>query len=127
MIYDYFRVTGVMILFLTPLICSQSLFVTIMCRNWKRDGMKFTKIPSDDVLESMYKLGIRQSDQLKTVLEMYDMEIHQKISRLDSQKRKTKVKRSLDQKLRLRNFDAKNEKIETGAVVTSRRGLSGIE
>ena len=33
----------------------------------------------------------------------------------------------MDQKLRLRNFDARNEKIETGAVVTSRRGSSIIE
>ena len=30
-------------------------------------------------------------------------------------------------KLRLRNFDARNENIETGAVVTSLRGYSGIE
>ena len=40
---------------------------------------------------------------------------------------KTMVKMSTDQKLRLRNFDARNEKIETGTVVTSRRGLSGVE
>ena len=31
------------------------------------------------------------------------------------------MKRSIDQKLRLRNFDARNERIETGAVVTNRR------
>ena len=43
------------------------------------------------------------------------------------QKLKTMVQRNIDQKLRLRNFDARNERIETGAVVTSRRGLSGIE
>ena len=39
----------------------------------------------------------------------------------------TMVKRSMDQKLRLRNFDARNERIETGAVVTRRKGLSGVE
>ena len=39
-----------------------------------------SKIPPDDILESLYKLRIRGSDQLKTVLELYDMEIHQKIS-----------------------------------------------
>ena len=39
-----------------------------------------TKIPPDDVLESLHKLRIGESDQLKTVLELYDMEIHQKIS-----------------------------------------------
>ena len=54
----------------------------------------------------MYKLRIRESDQLKTVLEPYDMEIHQKISMLCYQKLKTMVKRSVDQKLRCRQFDA---------------------
>ena len=49
-------------------------------------------------------------DQLKTVVELYDMEIRQKISTPNCQKLK----------LRLRYFDARNE------VVTSRRGLSGI-
>ena len=34
------------------------------------------------------------------------------------QKLKTMVKRSIDQKIRLWNFDARHEKIETGAVVT---------
>ena len=43
------------------------------------------------------------------------------------QKLKTKVKRRKDQKLGLRNFDARKERIETGAVVTSKRGLRGIE
>ena len=85
-----------------------------------------TDIPPDDVLESLYKLRIRESDQLKTVSELYDLEIHQKISSPDYQE-KTMVKRSVDQKLSLRNFDARNERIETGAVVTSRRGSSGIE
>ena len=86
-----------------------------------------TKIPPDDVLESFYKLRIRESDQLKTVLELCDMEIHQKITMPNYQKLKTMVKRSIDQKLRLRSFDARNESIGTGAVVTSRRRLSGIE
>ena len=65
--------------------------------------LSMSKTPSDDVLESLYKLRIRESDQLKTVLELYDMEIHQKISMPNYQKLKTKVKRSIDQKLRLRN------------------------
>ena len=40
--------------------------------------LSMSKIPSDNVLESLYKLRIRESDQLETVLELYDMEIHQK-------------------------------------------------
>ena len=39
-----------------------------------------SKIPSDDILESLYKLRIRESEQLKTVSDLYEMEIHQKIS-----------------------------------------------
>ena len=110
---------------------SLPLFATMMIRNLTRYDMKFyylwPKIPSDDVPESLYTLRIRESDQLKTVLELYDMEIHQKISMPNYQKLKTMLKRSIDQKLRSRNFDARNERIETGAVVTSRRGLCGIE
>ena len=88
--------------------------------------LSMSKIPPDDVLESLYKLRIRESDQLKTVLELYDMEIHQKISMPNYQQLKTMVKRSNDQKLRLRNFDARHGRIESGAVVTNRRGQRGI-
>ena len=40
--------------------------------------MSITKIPPDDILEGLYKLRIRVSEQLKTVLELYNLEIHQK-------------------------------------------------
>ena len=41
------------------------------------------EIPTDDVLESLYTLRIRESDQVKNVLEFYNLEIHQKISKPD--------------------------------------------
>ena len=37
-----------------------------------------TKIPADDIVEGLYKLRIRESEKLKTVLEWYDLETHQK-------------------------------------------------
>ena len=86
-----------------------------------------TKIPPDDILEGLYKLRIRESDKLKTVLELYDMEIHTKISVPTHQKLKIMVKRSFDHKLRLRNFDARRGRIETGAVGKNRKGMSGVE
>ena len=55
------------------------------------------------------------------------MEIHQKISIPNNQKLKTMVKKSFDQKLRLRNFDARHGRIESGAVIKSRKGLTGVE
>ena len=86
-----------------------------------------TKISPDDILESLYKLRIRESDRLKTVLELYDMETHQKITMPNYQKLKTMVKRRKDQKVRLRNFDVRHGRIETGAVVKNRKGMSGVE
>ena len=86
-----------------------------------------TKMPSDEILESLYKLRIRESDQLKTLLELYDMDIHQKNRCPIVKQLETMVKRSIDQKLRLRNFDVRNERIEKGAVVTNRRGQRGVE
>ena len=81
-----------------------------------------TKIPSDDILESLYKVRVRESDQLKTVLELYDMEIHQKISMPNFQSLKTMVKIVTDQKYRLRNFDARNEKNRNRCSKSAERG-----
>ena len=50
--------------------------------------LSMTLIPLDDVLGSLYKMRIRESDQLKAVLKLYDMETHQKISTPDYQKLK---------------------------------------
>ena len=37
-----------------------------------------TEIPLDDILEGLYKLRVRESEQFETVLELYNMEIYQK-------------------------------------------------
>ena len=63
----------------------------------------------------------------KPYKKLYDMEIHQKISMPNYQKLKTMVKRSIDRKLCLRNFDARHGRKETGAVVKNRKGLTGVE
>ena len=94
---------------------------------WDDVLFSMSKIPSVDVLVSLHKLRIRESAQLKTILDLYDMEIHQKISISNCQKLKTMVKRSTDQKLRLRNFDARPGRIESGALMKNRKGLIGVE
>ena len=75
---------------------------------WDEVLLSMSKMPPDGVLASLYKLRIRESDQLKTVKELYELEIHQKLSMPNCQKMKTMVKRSIDQKLRLRNFDVRH-------------------
>ena len=111
-------------------IYSLSLFATTRFRTSIQYLTKFVVYDQDPIgwcSRSLYKLRMRKFDQLKTVLKLYDMEIHQKISLPNCQKLKTMVKRSMDQKLRLRVSDARNERIETWAVVARRRRLSGIE
>ena len=76
-----------------------------------------TKITSDDILEGLHKLRIRESEKLKTVLELYDLEIHQKKIGPDYQKLKTMVKRSIEQNLRTNNFGARNGNNERNAMV----------
>ena len=69
------------------------------------------KIPPDGILEGLYKLRIRESDKLKTVLELYDLEIHQKKAGPDDHRFQTMVKRSIEQNLRIKNFDARKRKL----------------
>ena len=94
----------------------------------KWDGilLSMTKIPPDDIMEGLYKLRIRESQKLKTVLELYDLEIHQKKVGPDYHRLKTMVKRSIEQDLRTKNFGARNGNLGTSAVVkkqgTKQRG-----
>ena len=63
-----------------------------------------TKIPPDDILEGLYKLRIRESEKLKTVLDLYNMEIHRKKTGPDYHRLKAMVKRSIEQEIRNNNF-----------------------
>ena len=76
-----------------------------------------TKIPHDDILEGLYKLRIRESEKLKTVLELYDLETHQKKLGPDYHRLKTMVKRSIEQEIRNKNFGARSGNFEKNAVV----------
>ena len=93
---DRFRVTGA-----NDSVENYTDLFTIVLRNdlflefdSKSDGilLLMTKIPSDDILEGLYKLRIRESEKLKTVLELYNMEIHQKKAGLDYHRLETMVK-----------------------------------
>ena len=94
----------------------QLFFETMIFRNSIRNGKEFstsmTKIPSDDILEGLYKVRIRESEKLKTVLELYDLEIHQKEIGPDYYRLKTMVKRSIEQEIRNKNFGNRNGNYE---------------
>ena len=121
LIYEYFRVTGA-----NDSVENYADLFTISLRNddiqefdskWDGILLSMTKIPPDDILEGLYKLRIRESEKLKTVLELYDLEIHQKKLGPDYHRLKTMVKRSIEQDIRNKNFGARNGNYEKNAVV----------
>ena len=90
MIYDYFRVTGAHDTVLDHAdlfsVTLHDLNVQEFDTRWDEVPLSMSKNPSDDILECLYKLRIRESEKLQTVLELYDMEIHQKMSMPNYQK-----------------------------------------
>ena len=84
---------------------------------WDGSLLSMTKIPSDDILEGLYKLRIRESEKLKTVLELYELEINQKKLGPDYHRLNTMVKRSIEQDIQNKNFGARNGNCEKNAVV----------
>ena len=81
-------------------------------QKWDEILLSMTQIQSDEILEGLYKLRIRQSEKLKTVLELYIMEIHQKKAGPDYHRLKTMVKRSIEQDMRNKNFGAEMENLK---------------
>ena len=121
LIYEYFRVTGA-----PDSVENYADLFTVFLRNddmqefdskWDGILLSMTQIPPDDILEGLYKLRIRESQKLKTVLELYDLEIHQKKLGPDVHRLKTMVKRSIEQDIRNKNFGARNGNYERNAVV----------
>ena len=121
MIYDHFRVTGS-----HDSVENYTDLFTIVLRNddiqefdskWDGILLSMTKIPHDDILEGLYKLRIRESEKLKTVLELYDLETHQKNLGPDYHRLKTIVKRSIEQEIRNNNFGSRSGNFEKNAVV----------
>ena len=101
LIYEYFRVSGA-----NDSVENCADQFTNAFRNddlqefdskWDEILLSMTQIPSDDILESLYKLRIRASEKLKTVLQLYDLERHKKKLGPEYHKMKTMVKRSIEQ------------------------------
>ena len=123
LIYEQFPVSRSlepMILSKTTPTCSPLFLEMTIFRNSILSGtvlLSMTKIPHDDILEGLYKLRIRESEKLKTVLELYDLETHQKKLGPDYHRLKAMVKRSIEQEIRNKNFGARSGNFEKNAVV----------
>ena len=113
MIYDHFRVTGT-----DDSVENYTDLFTIVLRNddvqefdseWDGILLSMTKIPHDDILEGLFKFRMRESEKLKTVLELYDLETHQKKLGPDYHRLKAVMKRSIEQEIRNKNFGSEVE------------------
>ena len=67
------------------------------------------EVLSDNILESLFKMQIRESGQIKTALAVYEQKIAQKSMPPSCQRLKTMVKKFLDLTVRGRNFEADTE------------------
>ena len=121
MLYDYFRVIGS-----HDSVENYADLFTFVLRNddiqefdskWDGILLCMTKIPHDDISEGLYKLRIREFEKLKTVLELYDLETHQKKLGPDYHRLKAMVKRSIEQEIRNKNFGARSGNFEKNTVV----------
>ena len=88
---------------------------------WDEILLSVKRLLHDDIIGSLYKLRIRESEKLKTVLKLYNLEVHQKKSKPDYYRLKTMAKRSTEQDLRTRNFEARNGRIESHMLVKNQR------
>ena len=122
LIYDYFRVTGA-----NDSAENYADLFTIVLRNddiqefdskWDGILLSMTKIPHDDILEKDCTNKEYESlRNFRTVLELYDLETHQKKLGPDYHRLKAMVKRSIEQEIRNKNFGSRNGNFEKNAVV----------
>ena len=62
---------------------------------WVEVSISIREMPSDSILESLYRTQLKKSEELKTVLAMYDMELLQYDTNQSYQRSKTVFEKSL--------------------------------
>ena len=79
-------------------------------------------MPSDPILEGLYKSKLQNSLQLRTVMALYDQEVSRNNGTPNYQQLKTAVKLHNDEMMRNRNFRVRIDVVERGSVTKSRKG-----
>ena len=78
-------------------------------------------MPSDVILEGLYKSKLQDPVQLQTALALYDQETVRNNRQTSYYRLKTAVKLHIDQMMRTRNFRVRNEVVERGSVTQSQK------
>ena len=79
------------------------------------------------MLENLKKYEYVSLISSKTVLKLYELGTHQKMSKPDYQRLNMLEKRSMEQKIKTRDIQPRNERNGIGAVTENRREKSGGE
>ena len=115
MIYEYFRVTGAheAVLDFTDLfsIALHGDDIQEIDTRWDHVLMSTSEVPNDRILESLYKMRMRESAKLQTVLAMCEQEINSNRSRAELSKVEDHGKwtyRSKDQDTKVSSQKRKN-------------------
>ena len=125
MIYDHFRVTraydtaqDLSDLFNIP---SQNDDVQDFDTRWDEAPPAASEIPTEMVLDGLYKSKLQDSVQRQTVLVLYEQENCRNNEQTSYSRWKTSVKLHIDQMMRTRNFRARSEVVERGSVPKSQK------
>ena len=86
---------------------------------WDHALSSASEIPTEMILDVLYKSKLQDSVQVQTVLALYDQEIVRNNGQPSYSRLKTSVRLHIDQATRIRNFRVQNEVVEIGAVTKS--------
>ena len=100
-------------------ICLQNDDVQDFDTRWDQILLGTSEMPPANVLEGLYKNKWQSSEQLQTVFALHNQELNRDQVAPSHQKLRTMVGQHTDQTIRTRNFNARNERIETGVLVKS--------
>ena len=79
---------------------------------WEQALLSASEIPTELVLEGLFKSKVLDSVQLQTVLALYEQENIRNIEQPNCARLKTSVRRHIDQTMRTRNLRVRNEVVE---------------
>ena len=93
---------------------------------WAQALLSASEVPTEMVLEGLYMSKLQDSVQLQTTWAMYEQEISRNNEQPKYSRLKIAVGRHIHQQLRTRNFRARNEIVERGAVIKRPKGRKAV-
>ena len=88
---------------------------------WDQALLSASEIPTEMILDGLYKAKLQDSVRLQTVLAMYEQENIRSYGQPSCSRLKTVVRRHIEQVMRTRNFRVRSEIVERDTVLFARK------